>query len=187
MSLRRLKARIERLDRAVAAAEANPAKRFIIDPALARALRDDYERIRDLAYQLDCRSVYHDIDRAETEKERLRLRASIEERARAIVCPASYGPEQRKTDLDRLEKTSHRRHWGTWLVGPPMTAAEDAEEAQARARMLAFYETPEQRARGRIRELDQIDLYRGGRTAAEQQEFDDLRRRYPEPEVDITK
>jgi hypothetical protein len=35
-------------------------------------------------------------------------------------------------------------------------------------------------------ELNFKDLT-GGRTAAEQQELDDLRRRYPEPEADITK
>ena len=35
-----------------------------------------------------------------------------------------------------------------------MTEAEDAEEAQARARMLAFEQSPEGRARRRIDELD---------------------------------
>ena len=58
-----------------------------------------------------------------------------------------------------------------------MTEAEDAEEAQARARMLAFEQSPERRARRRIDELDS----KGRETplsAAEQQELDGLRERY---------
>jgi hypothetical protein len=138
MSLRHLKARLKRLERAqtIAQNDSDPGCTFVIDPVLARALRDDYEREQDLLYQLDVSR-----DKTGIREEKSRLRASIEERARAIVCPASYGLEQRKIDWDLLEKMSKRRHWGTWL-GPPMTAVEDAEEAQARARILAFEESP---------------------------------------------
>jgi hypothetical protein len=178
MNQRHLKAHIKRLERAVAAAEADldPAKRFIIDPALARALRDDYELIYELSYQLDCTTLYRDIDRDETQKEICRLRASITERARAIVCPASYGLEEQIIDCHLLKRVEGlRRPWGS----TSMTAAEDAEEAQARARNLAFQETW-QRDRLRREELETKDLT-GGRTAAEQEELDDLRRRYPPP------
>jgi hypothetical protein len=72
------------------------------------------------------------------------------------------------------------------LGGDPLTEAEDAEEAQARARALAFEESPEGRDRTRIRELELKDMCKG-RSTAEQQELNDLRRRYSIRKVDITK
>ena len=61
--------------------------------------------------------------------------------------------------------------------------AEDAEEAQLRARVAAFDESPEGCARRRIRGLEMQD-FRGGRSAAEQNELDSLRTLYPDLPLD---
>jgi hypothetical protein len=160
----------------VAENDPDPGRTFVIDPEVARSLRDDWERTNQLL------STVNDPDAKE---EGTRLLASIKERAGAIPCPASYGRTQQDIDSDLLQKA-----WLKRLSATPLTEAEDAVEAQARARMLAFDQTPEQLARQRIEELDRIDWFWGRgrrRTAAEQQELDDLRLRYPEPEKDITK
>jgi hypothetical protein len=80
------------------------------------------------------------------------------------------GRQRLRARLIRLER-------GKPGAGEFMTEAADAEEAQARARMLAFEHSPEGRARRRIDELDS----KGRKTllsAAEQQELDGLRERY---------
>jgi hypothetical protein len=142
MSRYRLKARIERLERAVYA-----EKFFIIDPALARRLRDDYE----LYWQ----------DRLEY----ARLWRRIKRRASAIPCPPSYGSAQRMRDIELLDDAWWKRR-PNWF-GEPLSKAEDAEEAQARARMLAYQESPRGRRASRIREL-----FRKRRNTDEQQELD---------------
>jgi hypothetical protein len=188
MTLHRLKARLKKLERAMSVAEndPDPARTFVIDPAVAKALRDDYERELNLFRRQHGPNQYGAKLSAAEMEEKSRLSISIKERARAIGCPASYGRVQQDIDSKRLDKAELKR-FPNW-AGPCMTAAEDAEEAQARARMLAFGQTPEQLARQRIEELDRIDGCGGRRrTAVEQQELDDLRRRYPpEPEGDIT-
>jgi hypothetical protein len=186
MSLHRLKARLKKLERAMSIAEndPDPARTFVIDPAVAKALRDDYERELNLLRRQHGPNEYGAKLSAAEIEEKSRLSISIKERARAIGCPASYGRVQQDIDSERLHKARLKR----FPNGTSMSAAEDAEEAQARARMLAFGQTPEQLARQRIEELDRIDGCGGRRrTAVEQQELDDLRRRYPpEPEGDIT-
>jgi hypothetical protein len=186
MSLHRLKARLKKLERAMSIAEndPDPARTFVIDPAVAKALRDDYERELNLLRRQHGPNEYGAKLSAAEIEEKSRLSISIKERARAIGCPASYGRVQQDIDSERLHKAWLKR----FPNGTSMSAAEDAEEAQARARMLAFGQTPEQLARQRIEELDRIDGCGGRRrTAVEQQELDDLRRRYPpEPEGDIT-
>jgi hypothetical protein len=145
MSRHRLATRVARLERAAAA-----EKYFIIDPALARRLRDDYE----LYWQ----------DRLEY----ARLGRRIKRRASAIPCPPSYGPAQRMRDIERLDDAWWKRR-PNWF-GEPLSKAEDAEEAQARARVLAYQESPRGRRASRIREL----LARKRRNADEQQELDRL-------------
>src|SRR5215467_10497713 len=182
MSLYKLRTRLERLERAktIADNDPDPARTFTIDPAVARALRDDYERA---CYLL--RKEYGPsenggpISAAEVE-EKSRLFESIKKRARAIGCPSSYGKVQRGIDSNRLQKAWLKRlpNWG----GVPLTDAEDAEEAQARARCLAFEESPERR-RQRLRELERF----GSRSVTEQKELDDLYQSYPDMKVDITK
>jgi hypothetical protein len=144
MSPHRLKARLDRLEHAVAA-----DKHFIIDPFMARRMRDDYER-----YRQDPEADPY-------------LWQSIKQRARAIPCPPSYGPAQRINDSERVEDAWWRRR-PDWF-GKPLSKADDAEEAQAIARMLAYQESPRGRRTRRIRQL----LHRR-RSAAEQQELDRL-------------
>ena len=64
-----------------------------------------------------------------------------------------------------------------------MSDAEDAEEAQLRARVAAFDESPEGCARRRIRDIEMQD-FGGGRSAAEQSELDNLRTLYPDLPLD---
>jgi hypothetical protein len=59
----------------------------------------------------------------------------------------------------------------------------DGEEAQLTARVAAFDEGSEGRTRCRIRELEMQD-FRGGRSAAEQNERDSLRTLYPDEPLD---
>jgi hypothetical protein len=144
MSPHRLEARLARLERAVAA-----DKHFIIDPVMARRMRDDYERHRQ-----DPEANPH-------------LWESLKQRARAIGCPPGYGPAQRIIDAERVDDAWWRRR-SDWF-GRPLSKAEDVEAAQAIARMLAYQESPRGRRRRRIRQL----LHRR-RSAAEQQELDRL-------------
>jgi hypothetical protein len=67
--------------------------------------------------------------------------------------------------------------------GGALPDAEDVEEAQLRARVAAFDESPEGCARYRIRDLEMQD-FRGGRSAAEQNELDSLRTLYPDLPLD---
>ena len=90
----RLKAHVERLERALLAAE----KFFIIDPALARRLRDDYEFYRQ--------------DRLE----HARLGRRIKRRASAIPCPPSYGSAQRMRDIERLDDAWWKRRPRAFLA-----------------------------------------------------------------------
>src|SRR6516162_7743525 len=103
MSLHRLKARVDRLERAITA-----EKFFIINPFLAERLRDDYAR--------------HVQEAADNP----RLVEEIKRRARAIHCPLSYGPAQRIIDYKRVEDASRKRR-PDWR-GKPLSMAEDAEE-----------------------------------------------------------
>jgi len=176
MGRQRLRARLTRLERGKPADtrgpdpvhDPAPATTLLITPAMARALRDDYERVSELLRK-------QPISAAELE-EKSRLEASIAERAGAIgsLLP-SDGQAQPGLHSDPLHKAWLKRlpNW----AGASMTEAEDAQEAQARARMLAFEQSPKGRARRRIDELDS----KGRETplsAAEQQELDGLRERY---------
>jgi hypothetical protein len=173
MVSRRQKARLDQLERAmpVVKKEPEPAPTFVIDPAVARSLRDDYEREQKF-------SSREKFSLAELE-ENSRLKNSIKERAIALDCPASYATQ---TDWDsrRVENARLKRQAGT-----PLTEAEDAEEAQARARLLAYRQSQMVRDKGRIYDLVLKGLVTGHTTAKEQQELDDLNRRYPNYQVAI--
>jgi hypothetical protein len=92
VSTYRLRARLDRLERAVRAAR-DSAPIFVIDMALARSLRDDYNRAWKLASM-------QDFPGAQAERER--LLASIAERASTITVPEAYDDEQAKKDSRRL-------------------------------------------------------------------------------------
>jgi hypothetical protein len=148
---------------------------FTIDNAEARALRDDYHRLGELVR----RKCGDPLNAAEVEEEST-LRARIEERARAIGCPAGYGLKQAQKDSNRLHQLYCKRISPPTCGGGALSDAEDAEEAQLRARVAAFDESAEGCARRRIRDLEM----QRGRSAPEQSELDKLRTLYPDLPLD---
>jgi hypothetical protein len=148
---------------------------FTIDDAVAKASRDDYHRLGELVRK-ECGGP---LSAAEVE-EASELRDRIADRARAIGCPAGYGPGQAQNDSNRLHQLYCKRISPPSCGGGALSDAEDGEEAQLRARVAAFDESPEGCARRRIRDLD----FRRGRSAAEQNELDNLRTLYPDLPLD---
>jgi hypothetical protein len=151
---------------------------FTIDIAVAKALRDDYHRLGELQ-----RKKCGDPLSAEEVEEESKLRARIGDSARAIVCPAGYGLKQAQKDSNRLHQLYCKRISPPSCGGGALPDAEDVEEAQLRARVAAFDESPEGCARYRIRDLEMQD-FRGGRSAAEQNELNSLRTLYPDLPLD---
>ncbi len=125
---------------------------FVIDPGLARMLRDDSARLRQIA---------------DGEEEAM-LRARIAETVQAIGCPSNYGPREAGKDRNRLHHFYCKRR----SPGGALSEAEDAEEAQVTARVAAFEESPEGRARSRIFQLKL--------SGAETEELESLRKIYPD-------
>src|SRR5262249_6929322 len=147
----------------------DPARAFTIDPATARALRDDKGR----SAKLQSKKHGGPLSVAE-EQEESKVRTRIAETVRAIVCPAGYGAMQAQNDRSRLRQLFFQRLLPPSLGGGPLSEDEDAEEAQLIARVAVFDETPEGRARSRINELEELE-FSGGLSAAGQNELDSLR------------
>jgi hypothetical protein len=181
MVSRRQKARLDQLERAIPVVkkEPEPTPTFVIDPAVARTLRDDYELEQKLLSREYGPSEHGATLTLAQREEKSRLSNSIKERAIALDCPASY--ETHSWDWRRAENARLKRKAGT-----PLTEAEDAEEAQARARLLACRQSQMVRDGVRIHDLVLKGPVTGHTTAEEQQELDDLLRRYPNYEVGIT-
>ena len=159
---------------------------FTIDPVLARVLRDDYERSCELLRKRTTPSEYGGPVSVAEEQEQAWLRARITKTAKAIGCPAGYGLKQAKKDNARLHRLYCQRISAPQCGGGALPEAEDAEEAQLRARVTAFYESPEGCARLRIRVLELKKFSNTGRSAAEQNELDSLRALYPDPPPILT-
>ena len=151
---------------------------FTVADAVAKALRDDYQRLGELVRK-KCSDA---LSAAEVEEE-LRLRARIEDRAGAIGCPAGYGLKQAQKDSNRLHELYCKRISPPSYGGGALSEAQDAEEAQLRARLAAFEESPEGCARRRIRDLEMQD-FGAGRSPAEQSELETLRTLYPDLPLD---
>lgn len=165
MSTRRLRARLDRLmQSANSTTEESKARAcdFTIDPALAEALRDDRKRLYEL------HPSYMNLFRTEEEEEVRMLRARIAERASTISCPAGYGIKECRDDERRLRDRDKVKY-------------SDAEEAQLVARIEAFNQTPEGRARAHIGEL-RFKL--GWKSQAEHSELERLITLYPDPDMD---
>src|SRR4051812_42792220 len=97
MSRERLRRRLERLERmaSTSKAERDPMHdQFLIDPVVARAIRDDEWR----AYELLQKKTQ--LSAAEQE-ESVILQNRIEATAGTIALPAGYGPLQRRRDSNR--------------------------------------------------------------------------------------
>jgi hypothetical protein len=152
---------------------------FVIEPGLAQTLRDDSARLKQFALKEYSPSAHGGpLAPAEKEEEAM-LRARITETARAIGCPANYGPRE----VLRDETRSH--HFYCKRISPPscgggaLSEAEDAEEAQLTARVAAFEESPEGLARQRILELRYAGFSRR-LSSAETDELESLRKAYPD-------
>jgi uncharacterized protein YnzC (UPF0291/DUF896 family) len=182
MRTRGLRARLDRLTRSAnrAAGQArDDACRFTVDPALAKALRDDYERLRVLSLKDSAPIKYGGPLSAAEMKEQDVLRAGYADRVSAIGCPSDYGSKEYYTDSVRLHALWLRRVSPPSCGGGILTDAEDAEEAQSRARTEAFDYSPEGLARERYTELICMEALCGLSTA-EQKELESLRTRYPD-------
>jgi hypothetical protein len=181
VSTHRLLARLDRLEKMP---KPVPGA-FRVEPALAKALRDDQKRFDELWQARKNQNFLlnetpgnggHQI--APSEEEAM-LRARIDRMLDTIVCPPSYGAWQAKKD--RYIRDFHYRD--------PRSAAEDAEHAQLTARVLAFSRTPEGRARARIAELgwmrfESLETLRNGLRVADQSELDQLQTLYPDLPLD---
>ena len=65
-------------------------------------------------------------------------------------CPANYGSKEARKDKHRLHHFYCKRISLPSCGGGALSETEDAEEAQLTARVAAFEESPEGRARSRI-------------------------------------
>jgi hypothetical protein len=158
-------------DRARSAELIDPGVTFTIDPAIAKRLRDDKMRLQELHRKASSPKQCGGPLSAAEEQEECVLRARIDETAKGLKCPEGYGAIEARKDFQRVEDLFYER------ITPrrSLTEAEDAEEAQLIARITAFGETPEGRARRRILELKHTYHC----TAAEQSELDSLLTLYP--------
>ena len=148
---------------------------FVIDPAAARALRDDdVEEDR-----LICTGKF-----LGTEAER-KFRDRIAEKKKALAngveCPRGYTALDAREDGKRVESLQRKR-----VSQRPhkLTAEEDAEEAHLIARVAVYHHTsPEAQARKRISKLTMRSFLRSpGMKLSddERSELDSLRARYPD-------
>jgi hypothetical protein len=171
MSMRRFRARLDRLEKMAKARDCG----FTVDPVLAGAVRELNDLLASRYFPTEPQS--------EHEKQ---LHARIVERATAIGGPAGYGAEQARKDRHRLGDLLSKRRSPRHKGGPPrisLSAAEYAEEARLTWCVVAFDLSPEGRARKRIGELGRKSFYAGYGSgefsAAERTEFDHLRTLYP--------
>jgi hypothetical protein len=175
MTSRQFVARLDRLERKRKSVA--PATKFAVDPFLARVLRDDDRRLEQL-----------DPYPSPVSEEASKLRAGIFVLARIIGCPLGYTDDQADRDRDRLDELGRKRRSprGT------LSDAEDAEEAQLRARLTAFdvRKQPDNRGCRRLSDLT-FEAFRRRLSFWEQKEVDCLRVIYPEednfPEAEIFK
>jgi len=187
MSTRSLLKRLDRLMRAKSASKLETAQApdFTVDPVLAKGYRDDYERQLLLLRKGWMPREYGGPATAAEEEEIIMLRARISEREKALVCPPGYGEMDFRADRTRLRYFDRKRMSPLGCGGGPLTDAEDAEEAQVKARVTAYPNGPDARARIRISVLRGKKEHE--RNTAEQTELDGLVLLHPDvprdPEV----
>jgi hypothetical protein len=151
---------------------------FVIEPGLARTLRDDRARLRQLALRRHSPGA-HGGSLTSAEEEAM-LSARTLETARAIGCPANYGPKEARKDNDRLHHFYCKRISPPSCGGGALSEPDDAEEAQLTARVAAFEESAEGRARNRILELECFVSFSRALTDTETEELESLRKIYPD-------
>jgi hypothetical protein len=164
---------------------------FVIDPAVAMALRDDKLHVKYLEQTPHMRP-------AGDHREQQELLARIEERERALKCPAEYAELEAGKDQKRLNELERRRN--SPRRNDKLTEEEDVEEAHLMARLAVYHRSPqaladaearsrESEARSRIFELTLKSLHRRDPTTAEElAELANLKALYPdEPPAPETK
>jgi hypothetical protein len=186
MTVKQLRARIDRLERSFKLDEAKVDERklpfeFPIDPALVKALRNDRKRYYELLKKSFAPHEFGPLTATER-KEGCMVLARIAETARTISCPAGYGLKEVNNDKARLTTLFRKRLSPPSCGGGTLNDAEDAEEAQLMARVEVFNQTAEGRARERIHQLQ----FRSFRwiSPAEQDELDRLLMLYPDLRYD---
>jgi len=115
---------------------------------------------------------------AAEQQEKSELRERIAGTARGISCPPNYGRREAERDRDRLQTIFAKRRSGASGGAKTPSEAEIAAEAQLAARVAAFDEGPEPRARDRILELALAE-FRWGISDAEAEELENLQKAYP--------
>ncbi len=112
MSARQLRARLDRLALSAAGIaveqDRDGVRDYTIDPALAKALRNDQQQLNELIRNRIPNQNGGSVSAAEAEEE-ARLHASIAARVRAISCPIGYGPRQARNDNNRLHQLHCKR------------------------------------------------------------------------------
>jgi hypothetical protein len=142
---------------------------FDIDPALAKAMRDDKLR-RGQLYKERAAAEKKNGTRPDPSREEIELEARFAERVKALRVPAGYGPRQVDRDRVRLRALASKRY----DPDSYLTGAEISEEAHLIVRSAAYVMSPGRQQRSRIEWL--IEKHFGnGLTAAEQSELDALR------------
>ena len=148
---------------------------FVIDPAAARALRDDdveKDRLIRTGKFLGTEAERKFRDRIAEKKKAL---------ANGVECPTGYTALDAREDEKRVESLQRKR-----VSQRPhkLIAEEDAEEAHLIARVAVYHHTsPEAQARKRIYELAMRSFLRSpGMKLSddERSELDSLRARYPD-------
>jgi hypothetical protein len=94
-------------------------------------------------------------------------------------CPANYGSKEARKDKDRLHHFYCKRISLPSCGGRALSETEDAEEAQLTARVAAFEESPEGRARSRIFVLKLKSFSSSGLSDAETEGLESLRKGLP--------
>jgi hypothetical protein len=142
---------------------------FKVDPAVARAIRDDKGRL-ELLWRLGAAAPEG------TEEEMAVLKARIAERSSGLECAPGYTRADVYEDRTRLDEFDRKRKSRIRL-----TKEEDAEQAHLLARAIAYQNGPESRGRSRLEALNDRVLCGEELSAAEQSELDELLERYPGP------
>jgi hypothetical protein len=145
---------------------------FKIEPAVARALRDDKQQ---LTFPWSSERYPY---RAEAAAEMAELKGRIAEIGKTLECPSGYTLMDAREDGQRLNELDSIRRRGAVL-----TTAEDVEDAHLRARLEAYDRSPKGVGRRRISELK----FSMRLTPAEENELADLQARYPDLPLDMTK
>jgi hypothetical protein len=116
---------------------------FVVDPELARELRDS-------KFKLACLGIHKNHRPHAIAQKARKLQARIEEIQPSLQspCPSKYANEHFTRDKERLMVLSRRR-----VSGNVFTPQEDAEEAHRMARFDSVIRGPEVAARRRLKDL----------------------------------